>query len=228
MERGAKRGSADRRLKPLLLASLIGPRALRPPPAGLVPPPTPADWAERRPARAENGRELSGAAAGLAALDSTDPATLGRDRRKDAHWDADAWHDREVRGLVRDGGWLRLQEEDGRWWAFAGGGAQLRHDGVWWMKERGIWFVVHEGRPWAWRSFQDWDAQGLFEPSSGTEMVYSQDFARVAVITPGEGAAVFDAATGAELARVPEEGMPPRRRPKAPAELRLPPDVFAR
>jgi hypothetical protein len=59
-------------------------------------------------------------------------------------------------------------------------------------------------------------------------MVYSKDFARVAVITPGEGAEVFDAATGEELARVPEERMPPRRRPRIPAELALPADVFAR
>jgi hypothetical protein len=59
-------------------------------------------------------------------------------------------------------------------------------------------------------------------------MIYSKDFARVAVITPGEGAEVFDAATGVELARIQEERMPARRRPKAPSEFSLPSDVFAK
>ena len=230
MKRRAGRDRNPSRVRPLLLSALIGPRALRPPPAGLEPPPRPADWAARRPGRDESGRPIPTAPAGLETLDETNPAALSRDRRAQSHWDGDAWHDGDVRGLVRGGAWLRLQHDGARWWAFAGdqGPAQLRHDEVWWMKERGIWFVVHEGRPWAWRSFQDWDAQGLFEPGSGTEMVYSKDFARVAVITPGEGATVFDAATGEELARIPEEKLPPRRRPKAPGELARPPEVFFR
>jgi hypothetical protein len=209
----------------LLLAKLIGARALRPPPAGLEPP---SNMIERRPSSDADGKPLPGEAAGLGALDVTDPASFGRDRRAGAHWDGEAWHDGNVRGVVRDDGWLRLQRDGERWWAFAGdeGRAQLRHDGVWWTKERGIWFVVHDGQPWAWRSFQDWDAQGLFQPGTGTEMVYSKDFARVAVITPGRGAEVFDAATGRELAAIPEERMPPRRRPRVPSELKLPSDVF--
>ncbi|HEX4047944.1 MAG TPA: hypothetical protein VH309_08930 [Elusimicrobiota bacterium] len=198
---------------------MIGPRALRPPPAGLEPPPLPPGWDARRPARDAAGRPLSGTAPRLEALDGVDPAKLRRDRRTGAHWDGDVWHDGEVRGFVREEGLLRLQRDGSRWWAFAGGRAELRHDGVWWTKENGAWYVVHEGQPWAWRSFQDWDAQGLFQPGSGTEMVYSKDFSRVAVITPGAGAAVFDAATGAELARIPQERMPPRRRPKAPPAL---------
>jgi hypothetical protein len=56
-------------------------------------------------------------------------------------------------------------------------------------------------------------------------MIYSKDFARVAVITPGQGAEVFDATTGEKLASVPEESLPPRRRPKIPAALSLPDDV---
>lgn len=129
------------------------------------------------------------------------------------------WHRGAERGLLEDGAWLSLRLDAGRWWAYAAGGAQLRHDGVWWMKERGVWLVVHQGRPWAWRSFQDWDAQGLFEPGSGTEMIYSQDFARVAVITPGRGAEVYDAATGERLAEIPQERLPARRRPRRPAVL---------
>ncbi len=164
----------------------------------------------------------------MAALDEVDPVALGRDRRPGAHWDGDQFHDGGVRGLVRDGGWLWLRRDRGNWWAFAGGRAELRRDGVWWTKERGLWFVVHDGTEWARRSFQDWDAEGLFHLESGTEMVYSRDFSRVALVTPGEGAEIFDAATGEKLADIPEARMPPRRRPRTPSELTLPSDIFAR
>jgi hypothetical protein len=164
---------------------------------------------------------ISGAPAGLEALDDANPAAFSRDRRAPAHWDGEEWHDGDVHGLVRDGAWLRLQHDGARWWAFAGGDgrAQLRHDEVWWTKERGVWFVVHDGLPWAWRSFQDSDASGLIQPGTGTEMIYSKDFARVAVVTPGEGAEVFDAETGEKIADIPEARMPVRRRPKAPPAL---------
>jgi hypothetical protein len=161
-------------------------------------------------------------------LDAVDPAAFARDRRAEPHWDEKAWHDGPIRGLVRNGEWLSLAHDGSRWWAFAGGRAELRHDGVWWTKENGVWLVVHDGQPWAWRSFQDWGAQGLFHPNSGTEMVYSKDFARVAVITPGEGATVFDAATGEAFARIPEKRLPPRRRPKAPPNLDAVRGVFDR
>lgn len=162
---------------------------------------------------------MTAATADLSALDTVDPARFGRDRDPRPHWDGDAWHDGRERGLSAGGAWLPLRLDHGRWWAYAGGGAQLRHDGVWWAKARGVWFVVHEGRLWAWRSFQDWDAEGLFQPDTGTEMVYSRDFARAAVITPGQGAMVYDAATGEPLGQIPETLMPLRRRPRRPAAL---------
>jgi len=214
-----------RRFRPLLLGELLGPRALRPPPPELEPPPAPA---LARPARGPGGKALPAAPAGLAALDGVDPAALASDRRKGKHWDGDEFHDGDVRGLARGAEWLWLRRAGADWWAFAGGGAQVRRDGVWWVKSGGIWFVVHDGAPWAWRSFQDWNAQGLFHPASGTEMVYSRDFARVALVTPGQGAEVFDAETGRKLAVIPETRMPPRRRPKAPERLPLPADVFAK
>lgn len=222
--RPKKRARSAARFQPLLLSKLIGRRALRSPPAGLEAPALPA----ARPQRDGEGRPLPDGAADLAALDSVDPAAFGRDRRPGPHWDGEVWHDGAERGLSLGGGWLPLLSKDGRWWAFAGGSAQVRHDGAWWIKENGLWYVVHQGRPWAWRSFQDWGAQGLFEPRSGAEMVYSADFSRVAMITPGDGAVVFDAATGEKLARIPEERMPPRRRPKVPAEMLHPPEGFAR
>ena len=211
--RPAKRRLASERLRPLLLSKLIGSRALHSPPASLEPPPQPA----LRPARDDAGALVPDGTPALSVLDAVDPASFSRDHSQRAHWDAGVWHDGAERGLMRDGQWLPLYRDRGRWWAFAGGGAQLRHDGVWWMKERGIWLVIHDGRPWAWRSFQDWDAEGLFQPGTGTEMVYSKDFARVAMITPGDGAVVYDAVSGERLAEIPEDRMPARRRPRRPA-----------
>ncbi|MFC1679983.1 hypothetical protein ACFL2T_07225 [Elusimicrobiota bacterium] len=46
---------------------------------------------------------------------------------------------------------------------------------------------------------------GLIHPKAGTKLLYSADGARVAVDVPGEGTAVFDAGTGALLARYPEK-----------------------
>lgn len=216
-----RRLGAPRVFRPLLLSKLLGRRPLRPPSPALEPPSTPD---LPRPAAGPRGEELPSASAGLGALDGLDPAALGRRGRPGDGWDGDVWRGPGARGLARDGGWLWLKRDGERWWAFAGGRTELFHDGVWWVKERGVWLVVHDGEPWAWRAFQDWDARGLFHPASGTEMVYSKDFARVAVISPGRGALVYDAATGEETAFVPEERMPARRRPKAPRELSLAPE----
>jgi len=225
-ERGPLRG---RRFHPILLSKLLGPRPLKPPPASLAPPPALAALDALRPARDARGAAVPVEPAELSAVEDVDPAALGRDRRAGAHWDADQWHAGAARGLVRGKGWTWLYRDGARWWALAGRGptAVLRHDGAWWTKERGVWFLLHDGEPWAWRSFHDWDAQGLFQPGSGTEMVYSKDLKRVAVVAPGEGAEVFDARSGAVLDRIPESEMPPRRRPKLPSSLDLPSDVFA-
>ena len=93
--------------------------------------------------------------------------------------------------------------------------------GLLWSKQRGVWFALHEGELWNWRRFADWDAEGLIRLTDGVELVYSADFKKVAVITPGSGAVLYDAATGAEIGEWLESELP-RRRPIAPAGLRLP------
>jgi hypothetical protein len=217
------------RVRPLLLSKALGAHPLKPPPAGLNPPAALANLDRLRPSRDFRGAALPGRDAGLLAVEDIDPSALKHDRRAAAHWDGEQWHAGPARGLIRDEGWTWLYRDGSRWWALADGRVPLvRHDGVWWTKESGMWFVLHDGQPWAWRRFHDWDAQGLVQPGTGTEMVYSKDFKTVAVITPGSGAEVFDAATGALLETIPEARMPPRRRPKIPKLLDLPADVFAR
>lgn len=206
----------SRRFRPLLLATLLGSRPLTPPPPGLRPPAALDGLAALRPSKDASGAPVPAAPAGLAGLDQVDPEKLHRDRRAGAHWDGDEWHDGAARGLKSGDDWRWLYRDGPRWWALTGDPERpaLRHDGLWWTKAGGVWFVVHDGEPWAWRPFQDWGAQGLFSPATGTEMVYSRDLSRVAVITPGDGAEVFDARTGAALGRIPEDRMPPRRRPR--------------
>jgi hypothetical protein len=221
------RGGRKPRFRPLLLSKILGPRPLTPPPAGLAPPRALARLAALRPSRDRRGVALADVPASLALLEEIDPATLRRDRRRGAHWDAEQWHAGAARGLLIQGAWAWLYREGERWWAVSAEGPLARHDGVWWLKEGNFWFVVHDGQPWAWRPFHEWDAEGLFQPGTATEMVYSRDFKRVAVISPGEGAEVFDAADGRLLETIPEARMPPRRRPKAPEFLSLPKDSFA-
>ena len=131
-------------------------------------------------------------------------------------------------GLRHDGrgDWLRRRLVWLTRTAGAGGawsrGRPGRHQNLWWLRESGVWLILHEGEPWAWRRFQDWGGDGLFHPGTGTEIVYSPDLSRAAVITPGEGAVVYDARSGAELGRIPESAMPARRRPRALKSLSLP------
>ena len=219
-----ERGRHDRKFRPLNLLHLMGGGSLHPPSALLEPPQGLFKLSEERP------QSAPAATAEMSALDRFDPADIERDRRLRAHWDGEQWHAGAAHGLSRDGAWLWLYHEDARWWALAGHppSACLRHGGLWWTKMNGVWFVVHDGEPWIWRFFRDWDAQGLYHTATGTEMVYSKDFSRAAMITPGKGATVFDAASGAQIAVISEDQMPPRRRPKIPETLYLPPDIFAK
>jgi hypothetical protein len=229
-ERGEERPRAReerrsaRRFKPLLIGAALGPKALRPPPFELEPPPALLALLDRRPPSDAAGAPTPAAPAGLSAVEDLDPKTLPKDRHAGAHWDGDQWHDGSARGIDANGSWLWTYRDGTRLWALAGNPAQplVRHDGAWWMKSGGMWFVVHDGEPWALRDFSDWGARGLFQPATGTQIVYSADYSRAAVITPGHGAEVFDARTGAFLGQIPEDRMPPTRRPVAPRSLPMP------
>ncbi|MEQ1920689.1 MAG: hypothetical protein ABL955_15980, partial [Elusimicrobiota bacterium] len=128
-----------------------------------------------------------------------------------------------ARGVIEDARWLWLWKDQSRVWAARTPeeAPLLRHQGLWWSKQRGVWFALHDGELWSWRRFADWDAEGLIRLTDGVELVYSADFSRVAVITPGAGAVLYDAVTGAEIGQWLESELP-RRRPRAPSDLRLP------
>lgn len=210
------------RFRPPRLSLLLGPRPLRPPPSELRPPLSLAGLSARRPEIDASGSPLPPPASKLSALESIDPEVLPADRRRAAHWDEGSWHDGHARGLARDGGWVWLDKDGERWWGLAAQTSLVRHQQRWWLREQGVWCLLHQGEPWVWRRFQDWGQEGLYHPATGTEIVYSADLARAAVITPGEGAVVYEILSGRELGRIPEEFMPARRRPKAPRSLTLP------
>lgn len=225
--RGGRSGRArasTRRFKPLLLGSALGPKTLRPPDGKLEPPPALLALPDRRPENDFAGRPTPSAFADLSAAEDLNPAALARDRHAGPHWDKNQWHDGPARGLEQGGSWLWTYRDGARLWALAGRPAEplLRRGSVWWMKHEGMWFVVHDGEPWALRNFADWGAQGLFQPATGTQIVYSSDYSRAAVITPGNGAEVFDARTGALIGSIPEDRMPAPRRPKMPESLPTP------
>ena len=221
----AAKATRRRRVKPLLLSKLLGRGALRPPPASLVAPNL-SRLNARRPLRMPNGTPVPTRAYDLDLLEAQDPRLAGSttDSRRSDHWDAGPlWHAGSARGLIADARWLWLWKDKTRWWAVREPQESplFRHKGLWWSKQRRVWFALHDGELWSWRRFAEWDAEGLIRLTDGVELVYSADFTKVAVITPGEGAVLYDAYTGAELGHWRESELP-RRRPRAPAELRLP------
>jgi len=213
-----------RRVRPLLLSRMLGRGALRPPPASLVPPDL-SHLRERKPARLPDGSPVPARPYELDRVEAHDPRrAAAADRRRAPHWDEGrTWHDGPAQGVAADARWLWLWKEKARWWAAPEpeNPPLLRHGALWWGKQRGVWFALHEGELWSWRRFADWDAEGLIRLADGVELVYSAGLGKVAVITPGAGAVLYDARTGAELGEWREDEMP-RRRPRAPAGLRLP------
>ena len=220
-----KAAARRRRPRPPLLSKMLGRGALRPPPSTLKPPDL-AGLNGKRPTSSPEGAAVPTRAPDPLRLETLDPRKAGAapDRRQKPHWDGGLlWHDGEARGVIDDARWLWLWTKGSRWWAAPepDGPPLLHHHGLWWSKRRGVWFVQHEGEPWTWRRLAEWDAQGLVRLRDGVQLLYSADFTKVAVLTPGEGAVLYDAVTGEELGQWLESELP-RRRPRPPADLRLP------
>lgn len=208
--RAARRASHPGRLRPLTLSKRLGKGALKPPSPSLAP----ANLVDLR------GRGTAGALL-LEGLDPGDrvPAC----RRRATHWDGEVRHEGLARGLRLQEHWLWLRRASGRWWAGIGAepDAYLRHGAGWWLKQKGLWYLSHMGMPWYPRATDEWGESVLLHPPSGTKMVYSADLSLVALIVPGDGAALYDARSGTMLARWSEADMP-RRRHRAPPSLTLP------
>lgn len=211
--------------RPPSLSQLLGRGARRPPKSSLTPPSL-SRTPPQRPLQSPSGAPVPATLFPLGDLERINPGSVGEAacRRQDAHWHQDRlWHDGANRGLIEDNQWLWLLRRDRQWWAVPepSSPALVYHQQLWWAKINAVWLALHEGELWSWRRFAQWNAEGLLRLIDGTQIVYSADFSRIAVVTPGEGAVLYDALHGTELGRWHEHEMP-HPRPKAPTELRLP------
>lgn len=127
-------------------------------------------------------------------------------RGLEPHWHSSGQvrylHEGPLWAAPLDGRWAAMEESGRRWWALAAGDQPLVwHEDHWWWKLGDTWFLLHQGQPWAYRWFGDWERAGLANLETGTRIVYSSDGLKAAVATPGEGVAVFDLRTGEEIGR---------------------------
>ena len=221
--------SKEAKIKILNLADWLGTWSYHPP-EGRVKAPSFSDLKSQFPAVLPGGLAYERATPPPAAVERLVPPGERPDyddwvykdehahRRDRPHWHWDGadplFHAGKAWGAVAAGHWSWMLESDRRWWTLGDGAQRLvRHDGAWWWRTDGGWFLLKGGQPWAWRRFPEWEGQGFIHPTRGTQVVYSADAARVAVITPGQDTVVFDTASGAVLARFPPE---PRGRPPLP------------
>ncbi len=215
--------------RPILIGRALGRGAIRPPASAALVPNLPA-LLPPLPATQPDGSPLVLKWARPARVETRAPPTaaFGTGCRKHGHWHRAAgaarWHHGDAVGLWEGGEWSWLLRRDKAWWAWTGPAspAFVRHAGRWWWPSGGMWFLLHDGQAWGYRHFSDLGLEGFIHPSSETRMLYSRDGRKVAVVSPGQGAALFDAETGQLLGRWGPEDMPPPKRPRAPESLSLP------
>ena len=207
------------KFKPILLSTLFGKDAIRPPKTN-VQPPNMSHLPAEAPKIGPDGKPLVWSPASLEALEAASPPQESC-RSPDAHWHGEIYHDKTAWASSAKDGWLWQEKSSGHWWAFTEPSQPtwLWHGGHWWWKSDGIWFLLHQGQPWGYRLFNEDRQEGLIHPGTGTQMVYSKDGSRVALVTPGDGAWLFDAQTGETLRRWTEDQMPPKHQPRAPTSL---------
>lgn len=210
--------------KPPTLSDWLGRGTLKAPGRRLKPP-TFTPLKDLFPARLPDGRPYERATPPPEAVESLVPPDerplyedwLDADERKKRgskpHWHQDGadwlFHAGKAWGAPREGRWSWLLEYDRRFWTVADGAQRLaRHGEAWWWRTEDGWFLLKGGQAWAYRHFPEWEGHGFIHPTKGTQVVYSADGARLAVLTPGRDTVVFDAATGEVLARFPAAEKP--------------------
>lgn len=220
------------RFRPLLLSRLLGKKSIRPPKGPLKAPGFDL-LIGRIPSRTDLNAPVDPRFETPRAIENILPPGLKsfpepREALKDFHWHGNAserfYHSGSDWGRAGPSGWAWFKRAQGRWWIQASPESVLvRHSSRWWWQANGVWFLLHEGQPWGYRYFPEWQSEGLINPGSGTIMIYSADGARIALVTPGRGAVVFDAYSGLEVSRLSEDQLPRRPQPRAPSHLSLPP-----
>lgn len=219
--RRSRRGA--HKLHPALLSKLLGKHALKSPQGVAVPSFKP--WSLPIPAAGPGGEEISPRPLGLAAAEGVAPPSACE--RGGSHWHDDPsgarWlHEGKIWGRASEAGWAWAQRDGGRLWLYpeTSGAPLLRWEEHWWLRSRGLWFLMHDGAPWGARFLEEWGSEGFVHPS-GARMIYSADGSRVGLIEPDAGAILYDAQDGTELGRWTPQQLPKPRPAKVPS--RLPP-----
>ncbi len=217
------------RFKPVLLDKLKGMEAIRPPKLKAKPPDL-RGLARLMPEAGPDGKPLKLAPAQAAAVETMRPPSeeMAGCGETEGHWhegEPPLYHAGAAWGAAAGGGWLWLKKSSGKWWAYTAPGQPtwLWHQGHWWWQSDGVWFMLHQGEVWGYRFFSQKRSEGLVHPGTGTQITYNADGSRAAMITPGDGAWLFDARSGEVLERMEEDAMPRRPKPRAPNKLSLPP-----
>jgi len=214
----SQRGGA----KKALLTGMLGRSPLKPPSAvrGI---PTRNPWNEPLPSRLSP--ELGIQTTGLreSEIESVRPPSLvGGLKISDGKWIREGktayYHQGEYWGRLQKGKWSWLDKSGGQWWLWSAPGKPpvLWSKNHWWAQSNGLWFLLHNGEAWGYQYLNNWSQEG-FRNESGTQIVYSKDGSRVLVSTPKEGAALFDAQTGAQLGQWRPEAVPRRPHPHLPS-----------
>ncbi|HVA66774.1 MAG TPA: hypothetical protein VNK24_07605 [Elusimicrobiota bacterium] len=128
------------------------------------------------------------------------------------------YHQGEYWGRFEKGEWSWLDKNGGQWWLWSAPGKPpvLWSKNHWWAQSDGLWFLLHNGEAWGYQYLNDWSQEG-FRNESGAQIVYSKDGSRVLVSTPKNGAALFNAQTGARLGQWRPEAAPRRPHPHLPS-----------
>ncbi|MBI3549988.1 MAG: hypothetical protein HY078_13200 [Elusimicrobia bacterium] len=192
-------------------------KPLRPPQSPLERPPV-AELHRAIPARLPDGTSVKDVRTNAESLRPPEPKRLLLSPDDDSN-PAEHWHSDGVRRFLHrgaiwgvwDGAWHWTVLDRGRWWTLSLEDRPLVwHQEHWWWQADGVWFVQRGDEAWAYRWFSRWKSEGLIEPKTGVQLIYSQDERYVAVATPGDGATIYEASTGREVRR---------REESAPGEL---------
>ncbi|MBI5629545.1 MAG: hypothetical protein HY921_01535 [Elusimicrobia bacterium] len=206
-----------RRLKPPSFSRSLGAKPLRPPEASLAPP-SGNPWAGPLPRHLEDGTPIFPYGLSLDEAEAVEPPQL---KKLGAHHGKVHWHRNDsghylhhgdLWGSWSRGHWSWLERQDSRWWlwANASAGALAWQQGHWWLREGERWFLLHQGTPWGYQALINRWGQGGYERPDGSQLLYSADGRRVAVIVSGEGAALYDALSGEALGYWPDSELPAR------------------
>lgn len=189
------------------------------------------------PASAQDGSPISPKPAGYKDIEGVDPKGLPQDSGPGGFkWNngpdgAPYYCQGSVCGRWADSHWVWLQNQDGKWYmqSYAPGKdgslspdspAYSRHQGHWWYQDadgQGQWSVIHNGVPWSYSYLVRWKQNGLTNPDTGAQMVYTPD-GNVMVVHPGKGATIYDPNTGKVIGRKKEGDLPTQPKyPSAPS-----------